>query len=560
MAFDGIITYGISKELNQLLKGGKIEKIYQPDKSTIILKLHNKSTKFNLLISSENNSSGIYISNENFENPYNPPAFCMLLRKNLQGGFINKIEQFDSDRIIEITVQCKNEMAFPVYLKLIVEIMGRHSNIVLVNMESQKIIDSIKRISIDTNRYRQLIPGLLYKYPPMQNKIPFKNFDEIKNIKFFTENDIMKNISGISPAIARELLNTDDVSARLSKICRDIENLSFKPVVYLDDQKNAVEFHLTELTEYDNGNVLKFDNLSEAIEFYFLNKKNANLKNQRKLPLLKIANSSLEKLLLKKKRLLEDIAIAQDNDKFRIYGEILTVNISNIKAGSRRVELNNFYTNRNITIPLKEALSPAMNAQYYFKKYSKSKRTVKEKNLILEDLYLEIKYMESVITNIINNDNEKDLLMIREELVETGYIRERKVNKFKKKAASYTPLKYLINGEFTVYVGRNNKENDYLTMKFSGKKDLWFHTKDIPGSHVILKMPVDKNIEDLSKELLLNVAGIAAFHSKGRQSENVPVDYVPVRYVKKPAGAKPGMVIFTHNRTLFATPKDPSEL
>lgn len=560
MAFDGIITYGISKELNQLLKGGKIEKIYQPDKSTIILKLHNKSTKFNLLISSDNNSSGIYISNENFENPYNPPAFCMLLRKNLQGGFINKIEQFDSDRIIEITVQCKNEMAFPVYLKLIVEIMGRHSNIVLVNMESQKIIDSIKRISIDTNRYRQLMPGLLYKYPPMQNKIPFKNFNEIKNIKFFTENDLMKNISGISPAIARELLNTDDVSARLSKICSDIENLSFKPVVYLDEQKNAVEFHLTELTEYDDGNVLKFSNLSETIEFYFLNKKNANLKNQRKLPLLKIANSSLEKLLLKKKRLLEDVAIAQDNDKFKIYGEILTANISNIRAGSRQVKLNNFYTNQYVTIPLKEALSPAMNAQYYFKKYSKSKRTVKEKTLLLEDLDLEIKYMESVITNIINNDNEKDLLMIKEELVETGYIRERKANKFKKKAASYTPLKYLIDGKFIVYVGRNNKENDYLTMKFSEKKDLWFHTKDIPGSHVILKMPVDKNIEDLPKELLLNIAGIAAFHSKGRQSENVPVDYVPVRYVKKPAGAKPGMVIFTHNHTLFATPKDPSEL
>ena len=568
MAYDGIITYAAAKELKERITLGKIEKVYQPGPEDLLVHIHTARGNVRLFMSCNSQSARVCLTNGSYTNPEQPPTFCMLLRKHLQGGRITDVRQKDAERIIEIDIEAQNELGFSVCRRLIVEIMSKHSNIVLVDLETGKIIDSIKRISIDVNRYRQLLPGVIYQYPPSQDKMAFTEVTE-ETVLPHDDRAIMSRIAGISPAISRELLagcyTSHDASVlsvvparRLLEIVRSIEDGNAKARVYVDSDGTPREFHVTDLTEYDGLETVFFDTLSECIDYYFSNREASNLVRQKSLPMLKSVQASLSKALLKKKKLSEDLLNAENSEKYRLYGELLTANLHLVRPGARSVTVTNYYDGNDISIPLDEKIGAPANAQRYFKKYSKARTAIHEKQAQLEDNDKDIAYLESVVQNIEAADSVPLLDSIRDELEQTGYLRRRqKASQRKRKAAKPEPYRYTLSDGTQVLVGRNNIENDWLTMKHASKTDVWMHTKDIPGSHVIVKLEDGRNVNDLPAEIIYEAASIAAYHSKASGSDNVPVDYVPVRYVKKPNGAKPGMVIFTHNQTVYVTPKLP---
>lgn len=554
MAFDGIITNAMVKEMQDRIYLGKIDKIYQPENDELVFHIHTKNGNVKLYASVNSAHSCLHFIDENMPNPLNPQAFCMLMRKHLQGSRIIGIEQKDAERIIEISLETLNELGFTVSKKLIFEIMGKHSNIILVDMNTGKIIDSIKHISIDVNRVRQVLPGKKYEYPPAQDKISFKEITEVElNSLEANHKIILSKVGGISPAIAIELANRVNRFAYLQDILSSIESGTMKPHVYTDENGVPQEFHIADLSEYEDGaKRIDFNSLSECLSYYFEHKQSSNRVKQKAHDLTKSVSSHVNKLYLKKQRLLEDIQKAENSENLRLYGELLTANIHLIHPGDKSVEVINYYNGEPITIPLNEKFTPAKNAQQYFKRYGKSKTALKEKQIQLEETDTEINYLESVLTYLNHTENIEEIDVLRSELEETGYIRKRKV-KAKEKRYKPHPYHYQSSDGFEILVGRNNKENDILTLKTATKNDLWLHTKDIPGSHVI----VQSEGKEITDTAILEAAAIAAYHSKGRDSENVPVDYVQAKYVKKPAGAKPGMVIFTNNKTVWINPKLP---
>lgn len=579
MAFDGIAIHAIVNELNSRLASGKLEKVYQPENDELVFHIHAREGKFKLFISCNSSSPRIGLVNQVYPNPPAPLNFCMLLRKHIQGGRIKEIVQKDWERIIEISFETIDELGFNVNKKLIIEIMGKHSNIILVDMESGKIIDSIKRISIDVNRIRQILPGKAYCYPPAQDKIPFGAIElqEIEKLCCCTPSRLPKSllggIQGISPAISEQLCTGLDISSEIpysdeeikntatavyANLCGIREKLScndLSPRVYINPEtQTPVEFHVFPISALDESCEIKeFETLSEAAEYFFSHRSASNKIRQKSSDLERAVKSNLDKLYLKKQRLAEDLLKAENSEQYRLFGELLTANLHLCRTGDSSVTVVNYYDGEAITIPLDKKLSPSKNAQNYFKRYGKSKTAVKEKNIQLEETQSDIDYLESISVFIQNAETVEEVEEIRNELVEAGYLRKRKVygKPVKTKPA---PHVYFTSDGFRVLVGRNNKENDHLTFKLASSKDTWFHTKDIPGSHVILF----NEGSELTETAIFEAAAIAAYHSKGKESENVPVDYVQVKYVKKPAGAKPGMVIFTNNRTVYVNPKIPA--
>lgn len=559
MAFDGIVTRAMVRELQDRILLGKIEKVYQPEADELVFHIHTKNGNVKLLASVGSAHARVCFITENPVNPPAPLAFCMLLRKHLQGGRITEITQKDSERIIEISLETLNELGFTMSKKLIFEIMGKHSNIVLVDIASGKIIDSIKRVSFDVNRVRQILPGMIYQYPPAQDKIPFREIsaDQLEALAADGKS-ILRSVGGIAPAFAEELALRAGVqrSGYLSDVLAAIESPNHADArVYLDESGAPIDFYPVALSELEEScRVEHFGDLSSAMEFYFGKKESSNQGRQKSHDLIRSVNALLDKMYLKKKRLSEDLLKAENSEDLRLYGELLTANIHLIQPGMKSVEVTNYYDGSTLTIPLDVKLSPSKNAQHYFKKYGKSKTAIKEKQIQLDENEAEIKYLESVLSFLENTDDVAEIESIRAELVETGYIRRRRqAGGFKEKKYKPVPYRYTLSNGMSVLVGRNNKENDILTFKTAGNKDLWLHTKDIPGSHVI----VQSGGAELDEEAVWEAAAIAAYHSKARTSENVPVDYVQIKYVKKPAGAKPGMVIFTNNRTVYVNPAVP---
>ncbi len=559
MAFDGIVTRAMVRELQDRILLGKIEKVYQPEADELVFHIHTKNGNVKLLASVGSAHARVCFITENPVNPPAPLAFCMLLRKHLQGGRITEITQKDSERIIEISLETLNELGFTMSKKLIFEIMGKHSNIVLMDIASGKIIDSIKRVSFDVNRVRQILPGMIYQYPPAQDKIPFLEISAEQLEALPADGKaILRSVGGIAPAFAEELALRAGVqrSGYLSDVLAAIESPNHADArVYLDESGAPIDFYPVPLSELEeNCCVERFGDLSSAMEFYFGKKESSNQGRQKSHDLIRSVNALLDKMYLKKKRLSEDLLKAENSEDLRLYGELLTANIHLIQPGMKSVEVTNYYDGSTLTIPLDVKLSPSKNAQHYFKKYGKSKTAIKEKQIQLDENEAEIKYLESVLSFLENTDDVVEIESIRAELVETGYIRRRRqAGGFKEKKYKPAPYRYTLSNGMSVLVGRNNKENDILTFKTAGNKDLWLHTKDIPGSHVI----VQSGGAELDEEAVWEAAAIAAYHSKARTSENVPVDYVPIKYVKKPAGAKPGMVIFTNNRTVYVNPAVP---
>lgn len=575
MSFDGMVAGAVARQLQAVLTGGKIEKIFQPEADELVIHIHSGNVKHRLYISANGGHARIHLMKNNITNPEKPMAFCMLLRKHFQGGRITEIKQMDSERLIEIYISHINEMGYTVSKKLIAEIMGKHSNIIAIDLSSGKIIDSIKHISIDLNRYRQLLPGLPYIYPPDQGKVSFYTLTKEKLSVILEDKSVSKSkalvagIQGLSPVIAGEIcsiaserfhiepeyLSTEEIYPVILDLSERICSGRFSPVVYLDNNRTPLDFHIFPLSAMEGlSDKIHTDDVSEAVEYFYINKFSSNRTRQKSSDLVKTINSALDKLYLKKQRLSEELMEAENSEAYRLYGELLTANLHAIKNGSAKAEVMNYYDNKILEIPLDPRFTPSKNAQRYFKKYGKAKTAIKEKSIQLAETNHIIGYLESVQIFAEHAETVEEIEEIRQELAEGGYLRMRK-NNYRSSKSGLRPLIYATSDGFRVIAGRNNKENDRLTFKVADKKDIWFHTKDIPGSHVILitegRQPTETAI--------FEAASLAAFYSRARDSENVPVDYTKVRHVKKPAGAKPGMVIFTDNRTVYVNPGKLSE-
>ena len=401
--------------------------------------------------------------------------------------------------------------------------------------------------------------------PPSQGKVPYYGITEeaitsiVENAGDNVSKALMSHIQGISPLIADEIVFESGQSpSTVFRVLTDMVNRvcseNAEPRVYLHESGSPFDFHLFPLISIsDYYQEVCFQNISEAITYFYNNKSSSNRIRQKASDLDRAIGNSLDKLYLKKQRLSEDLLKAENSDVYRLYGELITANLHQVKQGTAKVELTNYYNGETVSINLDPRFSPIQNAQRYYKKYSKAKTAVTEKNIQLDEANSDIAYLESVLSYIEKAGSVEEIEELRQELVEGGYLRRRK-NNFKPSKSKPSPYQYTTADGFRVLVGRNNKENDLLTFKTASGKDIWFHTKDIPGSHVILftdgKIPTEKSI--------FESASLAAYHSKARGSENVPVDYTQVRHVKKPNGAKPGMVIFTDNRTVYVNPKLPA--
>lgn len=554
MAFDGIITAAVVRELQDKISAGKIDKVYQPEADELIFNIHTRQGNVKLYASVNPAAARVHLIEESLPNPPAPFSFCMLLRKHLQGARITDITQKGSERIIEISLETLNELGFTVSKKLIFEIMGKHSNIILTDIASGKIIDCIKHVSIDVNRVRQLLPGIVYQYPPVQDKLPFKEANANTDLPHDGKS-IQRRVAGISSAFADEASYHNNPGEFLKLIADKAYGGNILPVVYSDEKNAPKEFYIVPLSDYESVCQKKeFVSLSRCLEYYFNNKISTNRIRQKSSDLIRSVSAQLDKLRLKEQRLREDLLKAENSEQFRLFGELLTANLHAVKPGEKAVSLTNYYDGSQVEIPLDSRFGAPKNAQIYFKKYGKAKTAVKEKQLQLNANSEEIEYLESVLSYLENAEDLSETDALRKELEDTGYIRKRKVpGGFKEKKFKAEPHKYVLKDGSVILVGRNNRENDFLTFKTASSKDIWLHTKDIPGSHVILQSASAEPDE----HAIYAAASAAAYYSKAKTSENVPVDYVRVKYVKKPAGAKPGMVIFTNNKTVWVNPRLP---
>lgn len=551
MAFDGIVTKAIVTELQELV-GSKIDKVHEPDKNTIVLGLYSQGKNYALNICIDAHNCRLNLTTHNKLNPLVAPNFCMLLRKHLIGGKISNISMQGLERIVNIEIETINEFNEIENKTLILELMGKHSNIILKN-QNDIIIDAMRHIA-SNNSYREILPSRIYTLP-QSNKYEFtklsgpEEFGEKLEIDS-TENDYAKKLSntftGISLSFAKsaveqrelpEIYNYINEIINSEKLKFELEGSDY--VLKLSDQEKEM-FELNFFID----------------DFYFERETTEAFTNARNTMLRMI----LEVLKKYENRLASIDAKLQEcdgMDKYRLYGELITANLYQLtNTHSDSIELYNYYDNSNIKIPLDVKYSPSMNAKRYFKKYSKLKNAYKIVSEQKVETEKELNYIESIVYELEDSTCLEDVQDIFEEISENVVFKEKlkrkekkNKNQKKKKQQKFSPIEYEVNG-YKIYVGRNNKENDWLTLSFASKTDYWFHTKDVQGSHVILK--ADKEVND---DILVKVAEIAAKHSKAKMSSNVPVDYCLVQFVKKPNGSKPGMVIFTNNKTLNVNPQ-----
>ncbi len=576
MPFDGIVATAVANELDDKLSGGRIFKIYQPERDTLIFHIRANNENLKLLLSCNANSARIHLTELDLDNPSSPPMFCMLLRKHLNGGTINKVECDGFERIINLYVESSDELGDRSIKKVIIETMGRHSNIILVN-NSGKIIDSIKHVDQGVNRVREIMPAREYILPPAQDKTPITQLDidsfilSIKNRTGSVSKAILSEIKGFSPVLCREVCiragvdpdsNTSNIDSigylAIAQVLKDmiihLNNNDYSPCIVIDNNsRKVVDFHAFELTQYVNYE--KYNNLSHAIDsFYKLSAKRQQIKTKSN-DLIKLVKQNIERCERKISIHVTTLEENSSNDTLRLYGELITANIYALKKGMKHCKLQNYYdTEENfLTIELDENLTPQQNAQRYFKKYNKGKNAYAYAQEQLNLTKKELDYLESVLYNLDEANSPESVEEIREELKEQGYLR--KTYKRKKNTVKLTSLSFTSSEGYQILVGRNNVQNDELTMKIAHPNDMWFHTKDIPGSHVIVR-----TTGDISEKSLIEAASLAAWFSKARNSSKVQVDYTRVKYVKKPSGAKPGMVIYVNHKTIIVDPKNPETL
>lgn len=545
MSFDGFFLHHMVEELRRALVNGRIQKINQPFEQELVLQIRSNRQSHRLLLSAHPVFGRIQLTQTTFENPAQPSTFIMVLRKYLQGALIESIEQVENDRIVEITVSNKNEIGDHIQATLIIEIMGKHSNILLVDKSSHKILEVIKHVGFSQNSYRTLLPGSTYIAPPSTESLnPFT----IKDEKLFeilqTQETTAKNLQSLFQGLGRDTANELErilVSEKLStfrnffnqetKPC--LTETSFSPVPFANQVEEA------------------FASLSDLLDTYYKDKAERDRVKQQASELIRRVENELQKNRHKLKKQEKELLATDNAEEFRQKGELLTTFLHQVPNDQDQVILDNYYTNQPITIALDKALTPNQNAQRYFKRYQKLKEAVKYLTDLIEETKATILYLESVET-VLNQAGLEEIAEIREELIQTGFIRRRQREKIQKRKK---PEQYLASdGKTIIYVGRNNLQNEELTFKMARKEELWFHAKDIPGSHVVISGNLDP-----SDEVKTDAAELAAYFSQGRLSNLVQVDMIEVKKLNKPTGGKPGFVTYTGQKTLRVTP-DPEKI
>ena len=541
MSFDGFFLHHMTEELRRELLGGRIQKINQPFEQELVLQIRSNRQSHKLLLSAHSVFGRVQLTDTTFENPAVPNTFIMVMRKYLQGAVIEAIQQVENDRILEISVSNKNEIGDSVAVTLVIEIMGKHSNIILLDKASGKIIEAIKHVGFSQNSYRTILPGSTYVTPPQTSSLnPFTVGDEKLFEILHTENLEPKRLQQIFQGLGR------DTATELSSRLTADKLKTFRAFFASPTQPSLTEKSFSALLFSDSKT--QMSTLSELLDTFYKDKAERDRVNQQASELIRRVENELEKNRKKLGKQEEELLATENAEEFRQKGELLATFLHQVPNDQDQVELDNYYTGEKIIISLDKALTPNQNAQRYFKRYQKLKEAVKHLTSLIEETRTTILYLESVETALAQA-SLTEIAEIREELIQTGFIRRRQREKIQKRQK---PEKYLASdGQTIILVGRNNLQNDELTFKMAKKDELWFHAKDIPGSHVI----ITGNLQP-SDEVKTDAAELAAYFSKGRLSNLVQVDMIETRKLNKPTGGKPGFVTYTGQKTLRVTPDE----
>lgn len=557
MPFDGIVTRAVTKELSDLLVPGKITKIYQPTDTEIIMTIRSQGKNHVLLLSIHPTYSRVHLTKDSFHNPADAPMFCMVLRKHLSGAILEAIEQDGMERIVTFSIKTRNEIGDISYKKLIIELMGKHSNLMVVDNEKGHIIDSLKHITMAQNRHRTVLPGSIYVLPPQQDKLnPLEVDGEtfIRKLDFNAgklDSQIVRLFVGFSPFIAKELLNRASLGTNekfleeFLKLQEQITDNRYQPTIYRGEKE---EFHVIEVNA-PHGDKEYFPTTNQMLDSFYSGKAERDRVKQQAKDLYRFIQNERDKNERKLKKHARTLIKAESADKYQKLGELLTANMHVVKQGDNSVTVIDYYDpeQTEVKIELNPNKTPSENAQGYFKTYQKlktSKVKVEEEMVKTKE---EISYFDQLLQQI-DVAGVEDIEEIREELREEGYLKKQKIGKRKNKQSTPKPEEYFASDGTTILVGKNNKQNEYLTMRLAHRDEIWLHTKDIPGSHVVIRA------KEPSDETITEAAQLAAYYSKSQSSSSVPVDFTKVRHVKKPNGSKPGFVIYDNQKTIFVTP------
>ncbi|MFW5434441.1 Rqc2 family fibronectin-binding protein [Paenibacillus apiarius] len=576
MSLDGIVTRAIVHELQQTI-GARIHKIYQPTGHDLLLHMRVGGKNRKLLLSANPTYPRIHFTEQTFSNPPEPPMFCMLMRKNCEGGIIERVEQVGMERVVHMQIRQRDELGDESVKTLVVELTGRHSNVILLDPSASTIIDGIHHVTPAISSYRIVMPGFAYTVPPEQHKSDPLTVNETQFRSLWNNDNgseparesmigskwLVQHMSGISPRLAEEIVFRSGLKREASLgtaaeinslwnafagLMNDIREHRYLPTL-VEDERGKTYFSAVSLTHI-TGIASTFETMSDCIEAFYGDKAERDMIKQRVGDLTRFLQQEHMKNAKKLEKLAETLHEARDADRYRIMGELLFTSLHTISKGDKEAELLNFYDENGatITIPLDPLLSPSDNAQRYFKKYNKAKNSIAVVQEQMEAAQEENRYFEMLLLQL-SEANVQDAQEIREELVEQGYLRDRNRKGKRKKKDSRPTLHCFTSSEgIPIYVGKNNLQNEYVTNRLGKPNDTWLHTKDIPGSHVVIRS------EQYGDATLEEAAQLAAYFSQAKNSSQVPVDYTLIRHVRKPNGAKPGFVIYDRQKTLFITP------
>lgn len=571
MAFDGVVISNIVKDMKKCLIGGRIYKIYQPESDELNLVIKNKGTTFRLMLNASASLPLVYFLSENKVNPQTAPNFCMLLRKHVGNGRIIEVEQPEFERIIVMTIEHLDEMGDLCRKKLIIELMGKHSNIIFAD-DNHRIIDSIKRIGAQISSVREVLPGYDYVLPPNDKRNPFTIsrddfINEILEQPVSVEKAIYSSITGFSKLIANEICYEADVDGNFStnsladtnkealwnafaSIIQRMEEGEYVPNIIYDGDE-PVAFSSIPLAVYGDMEYKIFDDISQLLTEYYSQKDVYSRIRQKSTDLRKILSTAVERTSKKLDIQRKQLQDTEKREKYRIYGELLQTYGYEVQPGDKKITVMNYYTNEEVTIPLDETLSPVENANRYFQKYNKLKRTYEASLQLVSESKRSLDHLLSLQNSMEIATSEADLAEIKEEMVLSGLMKAKTVKKGTGKIEKSKPLHYISSDGFHMFVGKNNLQNDRLTFKTAGSKDLWFHAKEMPGSHVIVKLEGAEDVPDATYE---EAARLAAYYSSGKDSPKVEIDYTRRNQLKKPPQANPGYVIYHTNYSMVALP------
>lgn len=577
MPFDGFVLAAIRKELEERVTGCFIDRIYQPSANSLVFNLRQAKGRIRLFLSAHPTNARAHLMQTPVENPASPPSFCMVLRKYLEGGRIKNIYQAGLDRILVLEIEAKDEIGAPAHRDLICEIMGKHSNIILVNHQTGQIVDAIKRYSHLVSRYREVLPGKPYLSPPAQDKRnPLLLSEEEFELTILSQPlelpllDILQIcLDGFSKTLAREVVYRADLTGKtildkcgdyelkrlwqaLQEIITPARNDQFEPTLVLNHKKyiDFAAFDLSHLT----GLIHKKGEMNVLVDNFYAQKEASEEIEKQRLLLNKLVRKKIKHLEKKLALHQEKLDAAQEANKYRLYGELLMANLYRLEDGLVETLLENFYDpeHKLVCIPLYPDLSPVENALFYFKKYNRTKHALKKSAGFIVEMQKEHAYLASVETTLQQATSRTNLQEIKEELAEQGYLEKENKKKRKKLPRAPEILTFTSSDGFTILIGRNNKQNDYLIRHLARDNDLWLHVKNIPGAHVIIRV---ENRQP-TPTALQEAASLAAYHSQARYAQNVPVDYTLRKNVHKPRDARPGFVVYKEQQTINVNPEE----